>query len=221
MWLRAFTLLAWAAVAASALFWGLKLWAKPPAAPAGTQVAAGDAATRGDLSRVLGVDAAAPAAAEAPEPATDARFTLVGVVSPRNAQAAREGVALIAVDGKPAKAFRVGAVVDGTNVLQSVSARGASLGPRGGAPLVALNIPPPAPAATGQLQGATNGAANGASPVPGVPGMPGLGNPARPPGAQPVPPALPPAQSVPPQITLPPTTRIGPPGAAMPGEAMR
>jgi general secretion pathway protein C len=62
--------------------------------------------------------------------------------------------ALISVDGKPAKAFRIGALVDGQNVLQSVHARGASLGPRGGPTAIALNIPPPVAAATGQLPNA-------------------------------------------------------------------
>ena len=92
-------------------------------------------AARGDLTRLLGVDPAPVVAAAAPEPAADARFKLVGVVSPRSPQAAREGLALIAVDGKPPRAYRVGAVVDGPNVLQAVNARGATLGParRGGA----------------------------------------------------------------------------------------
>ena len=151
MWVRTVTLLVWAAVAASALFWGLKLLVKAPAAPSQAQVAQTSAAVRGDLSRLLGVDAPAPVAAAAPEAAPDARFNLLGVVSPRQSQAAGEAVALIAVDGKPARAYRIGAVVDGSHVLQSVSARGANLGPRGGASVIALNIAPPAAAATGQL----------------------------------------------------------------------
>ncbi len=141
----------WALAAGSALFWGLKVFVKAPPLPPHTQTAAPAVAARGDLSRLLGADAAPPVAADAPQAAPDARFQLIGVVSPRSPQAAREGVALIAVDGKPAKAFRVGAVVDGQNILQTVAARGATLGPRGGAALVALDLPPPAPAATGQL----------------------------------------------------------------------
>ena len=183
MWVRTVTLLVWAAVAASALFWGLKLLVKAAPAPPQAQVAQTGGAVRGDLSRLLGVDAPAPVAAAAPESAPDSRFNLVGVVSPRASQAAGEAVALIAVDGKPARAYRVGAVVDGSHVLQSVSARGANLGPRGGASVIALNIAPPAAAATGQLPAALS--------QPGVPYQPQAAIAAMP--AQPL-------QPVPPQI---------------------
>lgn len=167
MLLRWLTLGVWAAVAASAVHWGLKVWVVSPTLPQAVQVADAGPALRGDLSRLLGVDAPALTAAAAPEPAADARFSLIGVLSPQSAQAAREGVALIAVDGKPAKAFRVGAVVDGQNVLQSVDTRSASLGPRGGASLVALRLAPPAAANTGALPSAVN--MNGApSPAPAV-----------------------------------------------------
>ncbi len=147
---RWWTLGVWAAVAASAVYWGLKLFVAPPPLPPSTQVAELGVAARGDLSRLLGVDAPAPVAV-AEEPAADARFQLIGVVSPLATRAAGEGLALIAVDGKPAKAFRVGAVIDGQTVLQAVGARSAKLGPRDGAAQVALNIAPPAPAATGTL----------------------------------------------------------------------
>ena len=156
----------WALAAASALYWGLKLFVKAPAAPPHTQVAMAAPPAGGDFSRLLGADPAPEVVAATPESTADARFQLIGVVSPRSAQAAREGVALIAVDGKPAKAFRVGAAVDGQTVLQAVSARSATLGPRGGAALVALNIAPPPAAATGMLPNVSGG--------PGVPqpGMP-------------------------------------------------
>ena len=148
------TFFVWAAVAASAGFWALKLMVKAPQAPPQVQVAEANVAARGDLTRLLGADASAAMAAATPEPAADARFNLLGVLSPRASQAAREGVALIAVDGKPARAYRVGTVVDGQNVLQSVHARGAELGPRNGPSLIALKIAPPATAATGQLPSA-------------------------------------------------------------------
>ncbi len=148
---RWWTLVVWALAAGSALFWGLKVFVKAAPLPPHTQTAAPAVATRGDLSRLLGADAPVAVASATPEPAADARFQLIGVVSPRSPQAAREGVALIAVDGQAPKAFRVGSVVDGQNVLQAVAARGATLGPRGGPALVALDLPPPAPAATGQL----------------------------------------------------------------------
>ena len=148
---RWFTFFVWAAVAASALAWGLKLTVTPPPAPPQTTVVDTDSFARGDLSRLFGAEAPAPMANATPVAAADARFSLVGVVSPRSAKAAAEGLALIAVDGKPAKTFRVGAVVDGENVLQAVQPRGATLGPRGGPSLIALAIAPPAAAATGVL----------------------------------------------------------------------
>lgn len=66
-------------------------------------------------------------------------YVLVGVV----ANPAHSGAALISVDGKPAKPYRVGAVVDGSLVLQSVTARKAVLadGPQGAARLT-LELPP-------------------------------------------------------------------------------
>lgn len=148
MWIRGLSLVVWALVAASAAFWGLKLFVAARPAPPHTQVAMG-APARGDLSRLLGTDAPPPSGA--PAPAADPRFQLVGVVAPRSERAAGEGLAVIVVDDKPARAYRVGAVVEGQTVLQSVSARGASLGLRDGAAQVALSLPPPAPAAVGQL----------------------------------------------------------------------
>jgi general secretion pathway protein C len=116
--------------------------------------------------------------AEAPQPAPDARFQLIGVVSPRGPSSSREGLALIAVDGKPAKAFRIGAAVTGDTVLQAVRQRGATLGPRGGAAQVALELAAPPAAATGTLPsiGGDGGGQQPARPLRnGQPGMPGGG----------------------------------------------
>ncbi len=164
------TFFVWAAVAAGAVFWGLKLGVQAPAAPPQVQVAEAGHAVRGDLSRLLGADAPAAVAAAAPEAAADARFNLLGVVSPRAPQAAREAVALIAVDGRPARAYRIGSVVDGDNVLQAVNLRGATLGPPGGPALIALNLAPPAAAATGVLPPPVS--QPNAPPHPGSPGAP-------------------------------------------------
>ncbi len=188
----------WALAAASALFWGLRLFVKPPAAPPQTQLAEPGAALRGDLSRLLGTDPPPPLAAATAEPAPDARFILIGVLSPRSPQAAREGLALIAVDGRLAKAYRVGAVVDGQNVLQSVGTRSATLGPQGGASLIALNLSATPPASTGTLPPA---AVDGATAPHGLPKI----------GAPP-PQAAPRAAANPTLLAMPPQ----PPGAAPP-----
>ncbi|MBL8326508.1 MAG: hypothetical protein JNJ89_16265 [Rubrivivax sp.] len=161
------TFLVWAVVAASAAAWGLKLFVTAPGAPPQVAVAGQSQLPRGDVTRVLGADAPPPVDPTAGETLAgasgDARFQLVGVVAPRGSETARGGVALIAVDGKPAKAFRIGAVVEGDNVVQAIRARGADLGPLGGKVVVALNIPPPAPPATGTLPDARSPGAPGAA----------------------------------------------------------
>lgn len=146
----------WAAVAASVVYWALKLFVPGTPAPVHAALASTAATPRGDLTRVFGRD---PVPEAEDEPPPMARFHLLGVVAPRGAAGAREGVALISVDDRPPRAYRVGAVVDGETVLQSVRARGAALGPRGGPAQVSLDIPPPMPAATGTLPvaGATAG----------------------------------------------------------------
>lgn len=171
----------WALVAGSGLFWGLRLFVKAPAAPAYTQVAGAATAPRGDLTRLLGNDPPPPTTEAAPEAAADARFQLVGVLSAPPRQASREGVALIAIDGQPPKAYRVGARIDGDKIVQSVEARGVNLGLRNGPVLVALNLPPPTPPATGSLPDLGNGNGPRPSTVPPLPGQqrpPGLPMPA-------------------------------------------
>lgn len=139
----------WALAAASVVFWGLRL-AAPADAPApppvaGTPQAAPDPAA---VARMLG--AVSTPAAAAPTPEAASRFALLGVV----ADADQRGVALIAVDGKPPRPFRVGATVADGYVLQSLEARAAALGASAGsAAAFTLQLPtrplatmtPPAP----------------------------------------------------------------------------
>jgi general secretion pathway protein C len=206
------TFLVWALVAASAAAWGLKLFVTAPTAPPQVAVAGQSQLPRGDITRVLGADAPPPVDPTAGEslasaPA-DARFQLLGVVAPRGSETARGGVALIAVDGKPAKAFRIGAVVDGENVVQAIRARGADLGPAGGKVTVALNIPPPAPAATGTLPDAR--APGGATPaVPASPASPAL------PGTARALPVAPPPMAAPSPAAARRTAPVTPPAAPL------
>lgn len=151
----------WALVAATVVFWGLRLFVRPAPAPA-YALSIGDAgALHSDLSRVLG---STPVnVPQAVVPVASSRFKLFGIVSPRNGQTeavalgrAPQGVALIAVDGKMPKAFAVGAHVDGDLVLQSVSLRTVSIAGQGAAPIT-LELPPPSAPATGTLPGAMVG----------------------------------------------------------------
>lgn len=190
MLLRSLTFGVWALVAASAVAWGVKLMARPLPVPPGTAVATSTVATAADLTPLFGAKALPPEAqAEAPPPPPpeSSRFQLIGVVAARHAARA-QGVALIAVDGKTPRAYRVGAVVDGDLVLQAVHARAATIGPRGGVALVSLELPPLPPPSTG-VPGA---ASLGAAPPPngiGLP-VPGTFRPG-PPAVQPVPMAQP------------------------------
>ena len=179
----------WALVAASVVFWGLRLLVQAPAAPA-YAVPVGDAtAVRGDLSRLLGGGLATTTAA-APAPEASSRFKLLGVVAPRSTSG-DTGVALIAVDGKMPKAFVVGSRLDGDLVLQSVSLRTASIGTGAGAPAITLELPPPTTAATGKLP-------TGGTPVPPLPAPP-----APPLTPQIMPPAQPGQQPLQPQQPAP------------------
>jgi general secretion pathway protein C len=157
---RLSALVIWALVAATAVFWGLRLWTRPAAAPANA-VAVGDVvALRGDLSRLFG---APPVAVAAVAPEAASRFRLIGVIAPKASASVgpdRYGVALIAVDGQPPKAYPVGAKLDDDLVLQSVGMRSASIGPSQGAAALTLELPALPPPTTGKL------------PAPGAVGVP-------------------------------------------------
>lgn len=188
---RWFALGIWAVVAASAFFWGSRLLVKPASAPAHATTVSTSGALRGDLTRLFGEEARPmqTSAAATPVPVSDARFKLLGVVAAR--QPAQGGIALIAVDGKPAKAYRVGATVEGDTVLLAVNARGADLGPRSGAAAVALQIPGLPDPATGSLPSAASpGGVVLPAPVP-APAVPSA--PVLPGGVYPAPGMVPPA----------------------------
>lgn len=178
---RWLSFLVWAAVAAGAAFWSLRLFVAPRVMPAQTVTVGGAELARGDLSRLFGSEEGVEPDSTSDVPAPS-RFKLIGVVTPRREADTAVALALISIDDKPAKAYRVGAVVDGDNVLQEVRARGASLGPRDG-PALALELPPPAPAATGTLP-----PPGMAPPLPsGLQQRPGLPAPVRMPPPQPPP----------------------------------
>jgi general secretion pathway protein C len=80
----------------------------------------------------------AVAASTPTAPSLSSRFNLIGVVANRS----QHGAALIAVDGRPAKPYRVGSAIDEGLVLQSVAPRRAVLAAStSGPPLVTLEMP--------------------------------------------------------------------------------
>jgi len=178
----------WAIVALSATFWAMRLLVRAPSAPLHTAPAGETLAARGDLARLFG-SSATPSTQVAPAPAVSSRFRLIGVAAPKAGSLASGGVALIAIDGKPPRPFRVGAAVDGDLTLRAVDLRTASLGPRNGSDTVVLEVPPRPVAATGNL-----------------PAAPSLGTPPPPPTSLPGTGALP--QGTPaPQSGAPPRLR--------------
>ncbi len=196
--------LIWALVAATAVAWLLRLSVSPQAVPA-TAVSVDNAGSfRKDWTRLFGAPAPEAAKVEAAISPLASRLKLIGLVAPRVQAGSTNGLALISVDGKPARAYRVGASVDGDLVVQSVHARAVDVGPRGAASAVTLELPPLAAAATGTLPAASGLGAQGA-PAPAVPGAadaaPQAPDASQQPGAipQPAPPMLQPMPVVPQQ----------------------
>lgn len=184
---RLFAFVIWAAVAASAVAWVLKLSAASRPVPPHAAVVGDSGVAGADLTRLLGADAPAAVAQVAPNPGSS-RLKLLGVVAARAEAAAQSGVAVIAIDGRPGRPYRVGGPVDQDLVLLEVRQRSASLGPAAGPASIKLELPPLAAAATGTRPVAVNGA------LP-----PGPGSPLRPPppmATPAVPPPMPDQQQI-------------------------
>jgi general secretion pathway protein C len=133
--LPAASLLVWGAVAFSAVTWGLR-WSAMGSAPSNATVAT-QALPEVDVSAAARSLGAVPVQAAA-APTLASRFQLQGVM----AGGPNAGAALIAVDGKPAKPFRVGAVVTEGLVLQSAEIRRITLGAAMDGPqILSLELP--------------------------------------------------------------------------------
>lgn len=130
----------WAGAAALAVFWGLKLSA--PRQVSAVPQAGNAPAVQADaaaMGRVFGVqDGAVAAPTIAPT-----RWRLMGVMAGKNSGG---GAAIIALDDKPAKVYRVGSpVVDGLvlQTLQSDAPRAVTLGASVDGPAsVTIELPP-------------------------------------------------------------------------------
>lgn len=177
---RLSALVIWAAVAACLAYWGLRWLAQPIAVPANAIAVSMDSGSKGDFRRLLsGPAAASPQAVDAAtQSALAGRIQLQGAFASGDADGVG-GVALLSVDGQPARAVRVGQTVEGTMVLQRVDASGAQIGPAEGPAALTLALPSlPAPA-TGTLPPPT-GVSTTAMP-PAQPALPGLAAPRQPP----------------------------------------
>ena len=187
---RILALIIWAAVAASLAFWGLRWLAQPAAVPPNASAVSLDNAGKGDPHKLLTgpLKASGPAAPDNGQNAMLAgRIKLIGVVAPKNPED-KDGVALISVDGKPPRAVRIGGVVDGNQILKSLTQRGAEIGPTDGPTAVTLDLPTlPAPA-TGVIP-VVAGLSTNTPQMPGGMQQPPNGQPASPTGE---PPSMPP-----------------------------
>ena len=127
-----------AVLGATLVFWSLR-WPAPhgQATAPEAQINASSPLDATALARALGARSSAPNTPTAEAPA---RYQLIGVVT----NSGGAGAALIAVNGQPPKSFRVGTLVDGGLVLQSVAPRHAVLAPtdtRAGAAVLTLDMP--------------------------------------------------------------------------------
>jgi general secretion pathway protein C len=183
---RLVTFLVWLLAAGSVVFWALK-WTKGPGLPlaaaqaAPSQMQAPDATA---LAKALGGGQVATNLVAKTQENTQAnsqnstllasRFVLTGVVT------GKPGVALLAVDGKPARAFRVGAQLASDAVLYSIAPGKALLAASNSGPaLLTLELPKQTTALIGTVQPARPAA----SPAPTI-------APTFAPTAVPAPPAL-------------------------------
>jgi general secretion pathway protein C len=86
------------------------------------------------MARLLGAEAVAQAAA----PDAASRFRLTGII----ASGSGHGVALLSIDGKPAKPYRVGSQLETGWMLQSVETRRVALATDAKAPVgLQLELP--------------------------------------------------------------------------------
>lgn len=152
---RIFAFLVWALCAAGLAYWGLRWLSKPLPVPAHSATVSLTPTPKGDVARMLTApqqsasDAAGPTAEQS---AMASRMQLVGLMAAGgNGQG---GVALMSVDGKPAKAYRVGQVVDGELVVLAITRQGVDIGVNGQAPSFTLPAQMLPPAATGTLPSA-------------------------------------------------------------------
>jgi general secretion pathway protein C len=130
------TFVVWGLVAATAVYWAMKLSNTGSAEPVAPAVRAAPPPDPVAVARLLG---SVPSAQAQPTVAPlSSRFQLFGVVSGGTSG----GAALLSVDGKPPRPYRVGAPVDENLVLQSVEPRRVTLASSvSGPPTVSLELP--------------------------------------------------------------------------------
>lgn len=135
------------------MFWGTRLLARPAVSSVPVVAMETALANDADVSRLLG---AAPMVETAPveaAPQLSSRFRLMGVVAPN--PPSEQGLALISVDGRPLRVYRVGAAIEGDLMLRAVGLRTATVASsrssNDAATSFVLELPALSAAATGAL----------------------------------------------------------------------
>ena len=138
-WPRGASFVLAALAAASASFWALKASAVNTATSVSAAAIAGPVVIDAtSVARALG-DGPGVTPTAAPTVSLASRFAMLGVLADQHST----GAALLSVDGKPAKPYRVGDAIEEGLVLQSVQGRKAAFGQKLGAPaLLTLELPP-------------------------------------------------------------------------------
>lgn len=175
LWNRFATFVIWLLAAGCVVYWALKFVRGPVAPPASSVAAPPSGGGHSDaqaLARGLG-GGQAPASsgtaivAAATSVFQAARFVLTGVVVQKASN--QRGVALIAVDGKPPRPYRVGAQLAEGVVLHSVSAGKAMLAAStDAAPALSLELPQLSSAIAGTAVALRPVMATLAPPIPSV-----------------------------------------------------
>jgi len=163
----------WALATACAALWGFKIFAATRPVPPTATTPAATVVAEGPMVRLFGAPPEAPDDSPPPPPPESDRFQLVGVIAPRGGG---DGFALVSVDNQPARAWKVGAMVEGSTSLVSVAKRSAGFGPSGGPASFTLELPEPAAPETGTLPAAVS-QPNGPAPTPRPVGAPVLQQP--------------------------------------------
>lgn len=129
-------------------YWVMAWVASPLHVPSHTVLVGLSDMPKTDPQRLLSLaaQAVAPEESSVSQSAIAQRIQLMGVMAgtPNHADA---GIALLVVDGKPAKAYRVGQSIDGELLVLSISRQGVNIGSSSDAVGVTLptqSLPPPA-----------------------------------------------------------------------------
>jgi general secretion pathway protein C len=127
-----------ALAAASVVYWGLR-WSEPISSPrANSDGFSQRPVDTGRIAQLLGASATP---ANGPAVIATTQYKLLGVIA--GAKGRGIGSALIAIDSEPAKPYKVGDRLSDDLLLQSVTARGATLAPGMQEPAsVELELPP-------------------------------------------------------------------------------